>query len=58
MPLALESGVLADPLLMISVDSEGNAGGKEVLVVTTEGELVRIDATTLRVLERKRLTGD
>ncbi len=58
MPLALESGVLADPLLMISVDSEGNAGGKEVLVVTTEGELVRIDASTLRVLDRMKLTGD
>lgn len=48
-PLALEADVLADPLLL--------PNGR-VAVVTTEGELVQVDATALQVVERRKLTGD
>ncbi len=50
-PLALESEVLADPVVVPSVGSregESDARGEDVLIVTTGGEVVRIDPTTLQ----------
>jgi outer membrane protein assembly factor BamB len=43
-PLELGSDVLADPLVMPRVGAEGK---DEVVIVTTGGELVRVDPTTL-----------
>ena len=48
-PLALESDVLTDPLL------RKFSGSEEIIVVTTDGELVSIDPATLRVLNSRKL---
>ena len=48
-PFALESDVLTDPLL------RRFAGSEEIIVVTTDGELVSIDPATLRVLDSRKL---
>lgn len=48
-PTALESDVLSDPLL------RRFAGSDEILVVTTDGELLSIDPATLRVLDSRKL---
>ena len=48
-PLALESDVLTDPLL------RRFSGSEEIIVVTTDGELVSIDPATLRVLNSRKL---
>lgn len=55
-PLALDSDVLADPLVRPALPSDGD-GGEELLVVTTDGDLVRIDGATLRISERIELSG-
>jgi len=51
-PLELGGHVLSDPLV-IAGETPGDA---EVLVVTTDGELVRIDPETLNVLGRQQLS--
>ncbi len=48
-PTALESDVLSDPLL------RRFAGSDEIVVVTTDGELISIDPATLRVLDSRKL---
>ena len=48
-PTALESDVFSDPLL------RRFAGSDEIIVVTTDGELVSIDPATLRVLDSRKL---
>ena len=57
-PLALDADVLADPLVVSRAASAQGQGGDEVLVVTTGGDLVRIDPATLKELGRRKLTGD
>ena len=44
-PLALESDVLADPLVLALADV--NEGDEVVVLVTTDGDVVQIDAATL-----------
>ena len=53
-PLELGDDVLADPLVVAGA----GPGETTVLVVTTGGELVRIDPGTLTVVARQRLTGE
>ncbi|MDZ4278412.1 MAG: PQQ-binding-like beta-propeller repeat protein [Dehalococcoidia bacterium] len=50
-PLALGGDVLSDPILLPRAGEEG----EDVVVVTTDGELVRIDPETLTVVDRRRL---
>jgi outer membrane protein assembly factor BamB len=52
-PLALEASVLADPVVMPG----GIPDSPYVGLVTTSGELVRVEPATLRVVDRKRLSG-
>lgn len=55
-PLLLDADVLADPLVQRIESSDGEAVvDEEVLVVTTKGEVVRIDPTTLRTIEQRTL---
>lgn len=49
-PLELESDVFADMLLVAGSESGNGSAGMELLVVTTDGELIRIDPTDLRIL--------
>lgn len=52
-PLAIGGDVPADPLVVV-----GAAGASDVmLLVTTGGELVRVDPAQLRVIDRKPLSG-
>jgi serine/threonine-protein kinase len=50
--LDLEADVLADPLVLVGAE------GEVLLLVTTDGELVRIDPDAMRVIDRKRLVAD
>ncbi len=50
-PLALGAEVLADPLVVPNAalgGKEAGSGGEEVVIVTTKGEVVRVDPTTLQ----------
>lgn len=51
-PLALGSDVLVDPVVRIGSTSDGDADAAEVVIVTTEGELIRIDSATLQPIGR------
>ena len=55
-PLVLEDEVLADLLLRSASPADDDVSPQEVLVVTTDGELTRIDPETLRAIERVDLT--
>ena len=52
-PLELGEDVLADPLVVAGEQ----AGQEHVLIVTTGGDLVRIDPATLTVVRRQALSG-
>lgn len=54
-PLDLEADVFADPVLFTQAFSEGGTAD-EIVVVTTKGELVRIDPETLAIIARVPLT--
>lgn len=54
-PRQLQGDVLADPLVVTTADTES---GEEVLVVTTGGDLVRIDPQTLLIIGQPRPLGD
>ena len=54
-PLDLEADVFADPVLFTTAFSEGGTT-VEVVVVTTKGEVVRIDPETLGIIARVPLT--
>ncbi len=55
-PLVLGSDVLADALVLPTGDA-GEAA-VQLIVVTTGGELIRIDPATLEVVEQKNLKGE
>ena len=55
-PLALDDEVLADLLLRAAPSTDDDVSSQEVVVVTTAGELTRIDPETLRAIERVDVT--
>jgi outer membrane protein assembly factor BamB len=57
-PLELESDVFADPIVAVNTGAEGDQMEEEVVVVTTGGDLVRIDAATLRLIAPPEPLGD
>lgn len=57
-PLALEEDVLADPLVRTVAPNGGDAQGPELIVVTTDETLVRIDPVALDVIDRQKLAGE
>ena len=57
-PTDIGADVLADPLVRSTTDSDEGSNSEEIVLTTTEGELVRIDAATLEIVGRKKLVGD
>lgn len=57
-PRELESDVFADPVVLVNSGGQDNEAKEEVVVVTTGGDLVRIDAATLRVIGSAETLGD
>ena len=56
-PGQVGADVLADPVVRTSAETENSENGEEIVVSTTDGGLVRIDPSTLKVVERRELTG-
>lgn len=56
--LELESGVSTDPLVVTKTEGDAPEGKEEVVVVTTGGDLVRVDALTLRLIGAPEPIGD
>ena len=55
-PVTLGSNVLADPIVVERGATDDGPGGVGLIVVTTDGELVRLDAETLQITQRLPLS--
>ena len=56
-PPIIDSDVVVDPVVLVSDDTADGEPVEEVLFTTTGGELIRMNATTLQVVDRRRLAG-